>query len=240
MKTDQKKIVLHKWLCYNKEHEMGGNRWDEMKQIYVHGLGQTANSWERTLMQMNAAENSVCPDLAEISRGDSVTYENLYAAFSEICNKIDESVDLCGLSLGGILALNYAIERPEKVHSLALIAVQYKMPKKLLQFQNVIFRLMPESMFHPAGFKKRGLLQLCKTMMALDFSASVGKVSCPALIICGEKDSANKRSSIELAKAIKNAELQVIPRSGHELNVEAPEKLAELLLEFYNRNRDRC
>ena len=35
---------------------------------------------------------------------------------------------LCGLSLGGVLALNYAIEHPEKIKGMVLIATQYKMP----------------------------------------------------------------------------------------------------------------
>ena len=40
---------------------------------------------------------------------------------------------------------NYAIDHPDKVNSLILIAAQYKMPKKLLSIQNTIFRFMPIS-----------------------------------------------------------------------------------------------
>lgn len=126
-------------------------------------------------------------------RGKKVNYVSLYQAFSNYCNQIEGSIDLCGLSLGGVMALNFAIDHPEKVNSLALIAVQYKMPKKLLQFQNLLFRFMPKSMFEEMGFGKEDFLQLCKSMMELDFSESVKKIACPTMVICGEKDNANKK-----------------------------------------------
>lgn len=206
-----------------------------MKQIYVHGLGQTPASWEKTILNLKSKEQCICPNLAEMIQGKEVKYEALYEAFSNLCKEIDEPIDLCGLSLGGVMALNYAIDHPEKINSLVLIAAQYKMPKGLLQFQNILFRFMPESMFEQMGFGKREFIQLCKTMMELDFSKSIHRVSCPILIIYGEKDSANKKASIELADILENAELQVVDGSGHEVNIDAPEKLAELLRNFYNR-----
>ena len=43
------------------------------------------------------------------------------------------------------------------------------------------------------GFKKADVINLCGTMAELDFSDSLHKVSCPVLIVCGEKDNANKK-----------------------------------------------
>lgn len=207
-----------------------------MKQIYLHGLGQNPDSWNKVIGQLETAEHSRCPDLSELIQGQEVTYQNLYAAFSAMCDAIEEDISLCGLSLGGVLALNYAIEHSEKVKSLVLIATQYKMPKKLLNFQNAIFRLMPKSMFQQTGFGKTDFLKLCSTMMELDFSDLMYKVSCPTLVICGEKDSPNKNASIELANILTNAEFRVINGTGHEINTEAPEKLTETLRDFYNKD----
>ena len=47
------------------------------------------------------------------------------------------------------------------------------MPKKLLKFQNMLFRLMPNSMFKQIGFKKADGINLCNTMSELDFSDSL-------------------------------------------------------------------
>ena len=43
---------------------------------------------------------------------------------------------------GAVLALNYAIDFPQKAGSLVLIAPQYDMPKFLLKVQNVLFKFM--------------------------------------------------------------------------------------------------
>lgn len=118
-----------------------------MKQVYIHGLGQTPASWEKTITNLKNDKEIVCPNLSEIIQREEVNYKNLYNGFANICNKMDGPIDLCGLSLGGVLALNYAIDYPEKVHSMVLIAAQYKMPKKMLKFQNAVFRFMPKSMF---------------------------------------------------------------------------------------------
>lgn len=206
-----------------------------MKQIYLHGLGQNPDSWSKVIEQLEDAEHSMCPDLSELVQGQDTTYQNLYAAFSAMCDEIEEDICLCGLSLGGVLALNYAIEHPEKIKGLVLIATQYKMPKKLLRVQNAIFRFMPKSMFQQTGFGKSDFLKLCNTMMELDFSDSIYNVSCPTLVIYGEKDRANKNASIELANMLIDAELQVFNGVGHEINIEAPDKLEETLRVFFGK-----
>ena len=203
------------------------------KTIFLHGLGQTPSSWSKTIENIGIEERAVCPNLSTLVQGRETNYKNLYAAFSDICNEHSEKVNLCGLSLGGVLSLNYAIDHPDKVNSLILIAAQYKMPKKLLSIQNTIFRFMPKSMFQEMGFRKEDFLVLCKTMMELDFSNTLNAVNSPVLIICGEKDSANKKASMELADRLTNAELCIVEGANHEINIEMPEKLAELIKRFY-------
>ena len=205
-----------------------------MKYIYLHGLGQTPNSWDSVIKLLNATEHSICPNLAEFVQGKNVTYHTLYSAFKTMCDTIQEPLCLCGLSLGGVLSLHYAIEHPQKVKALVLIATQYKMPKNLLKFQNFLFRFMPKSMFEQMGFGKSDFLHLCKSMMKLDFSKSLYKISCPVLIICGEKDTANKNASLELSGILANGKLELLDGVGHEVNIEAPKKLAEVMGEFYD------
>ena len=67
-------------------------------------------------------------------------------------------------------------------------------------------------------------------MADLDFSLDLGSLACPAFIICGGKDSANKKASEELARRIPGASLRVISGSGHEVNQQAPAQLAEVLI----------
>ncbi len=47
------------------------------------------------------------------------------------------------------------------------------------------------------------------------------------------KGRCESKGALELASILKNTQLQAIPGAGHEINVEAPEKLAELLCDFF-------
>ena len=205
-----------------------------MKYLYLHGLGQKPDSWNRAIKETKVSGSSISLSLAEMLEGKDVTYKELYSAFSEVCEKEDEEIVLCGLSLGAVLALNYAIDHPDKIKALVLIAAQYKMPEKLLKFQNVLFRLMPNSMFKQTGFTKADVISLCGTMAELDFTESLHNVSCPVLIVCGEKDNANKKASKELACYLSKSSFYELLKTGHEVNIEAPEKMAMVLQKFYD------
>ena len=42
--------------------------------------------------QLETAEHSMCPDLSELVQGQDTTYQNLYAAFSAMCDEIEEDL----------------------------------------------------------------------------------------------------------------------------------------------------
>ena len=57
-----------------------------------------------------------------------MTFERLYQGFADYTMSAEGPLNLCGLSLGAIIALRYAIERPERVQSLILIGGRDEMP----------------------------------------------------------------------------------------------------------------
>ena len=208
-----------------------------MKYLYLHGLGQKPDSWNKVIKGTKVSESSINLSLAEMLEGKSATYKELYSVFSSECGKEKGGIVLCGLSLGAVLALNYAIDYPDKVKALVLIAAQYKMPEKILKVQNMLFHLMPNLAFNKMGFKKADVISLCGTMAELDFRDSLHKVSCPVLIVCGEKDNANKKTSKELCHYLNNSCFHELMKTGHEANLEAPEELAIVLQKFYDSIR---
>ena len=87
-----------------------------MKTILLHGLGQTSSSWKNTINTMGKSADILCPNLFDWFEDKEVCYQVLYLAFSEYCKQFSEPVNICGLSLGGILALQYGIENPDKIN----------------------------------------------------------------------------------------------------------------------------
>ena len=204
-----------------------------MEKILIHGSGHKATSWNGVISYIENNNDILCPDLSLILNGKEASYYNLYSSFVDYCNKIDGEIDLCGLSLGGILAFNYALDFPEKVKSLILIGTPYKVPKVMFRIQNIIFKYLPKSLFENMAFNKRDTFILGSSMKNLDFSNRVKDIQCPTLIICGEKDSANIKSAYYLSQNIKNSQLKIVEEAGHILNEEKPRELSLLINDFW-------
>ena len=107
------------------------------------------------------------------SENNTSTLSNLFnsAEFKDNIKNLAKTYALPALAatagsgiLGGILALNYAIEYPGKVKSLVLIGTPHKVPKIMFSIQNVIFRLLPKSTFKSMAFEKKDTFILGSTM----------------------------------------------------------------------------
>lgn len=205
-----------------------------MKKVFIHGSGHKETSWDETISYMKNKEGILCPNLASLLTGKEANYTNLYSSFIEYCNEINEQLDLCGISLGGILALNYALDFPDKVKKLILIGTPHKVPKIIFTIQNIIFKFLPNSVFENMAFNKKDTFILGNSMKKLDFSNKVQNIKCQTLIICGKKDNANIKSAYYLSEHIKNAKLKIIENTGHVVNEERPKELAKILDEQYN------
>lgn len=203
-----------------------------MKYILLHGMGQNASSWDKTISFLSNTTETVCPELSDFFTKGNCYYSKMYSSFCEYCNNFSEPLNLCGLSLGAVLALNYAIDFPQRVQSLILIAPQYDMPKFLLKVQNVLFRFMPESQFKDIGLTKKDFIALTNSMADMDFTSGLKNVSCPVLVLCGEKDNVNKKAAIKIAEKLSKAKFDTIANSGHEVNIDNPKGLAKAIEEL--------
>ena len=196
-----------------------------MKTVLFHGLGQTPQDWRAVLAQLST--DAECPALFEGL--DDPTYpkildrlERRYSGAEPLC--------LCGLSLGAVLALDFAARHPEQVTSLLLMAPQYKVSRPLLAVQDAVFRLLPESAFADMGLHKADLLCLTRSMRTLNLTPQLARILCPVTILCGADDKANLPAARNLAAFLPQAELHILPHTGHEINKTAPQVVAAYLI----------
>lgn len=205
-----------------------------MINILIHGLGQNKESWEKTSIYLkNNNIETISVNLFEMMKNTFVSYENLYKAFSAFCNLQKEKVNLCGLSLGGILALDFAKEYPEKVNSIILIGTPYRIPKFLFKIQNLIFSMMLKKTFKKIGCSKKEFIALVRSMNNLNIAKDLDKIKCRSLILCGIKDKVNLKSAKLLKNKIKNSECKIISQSSHEVNIDNPQILSEVVSSFW-------
>jgi len=198
-----------------------------MKTVLLHGLGQTVHDWADITGKLSSSDVD-CPELFALAQ-EPVSYSKILQGLEQRYADTAGSLRLCGLSLGGMLALDYAIRHGEKVESLLLIGVQYKVPRLLVDLQNLLFRCMPNRMFTDMGLSKNDIIYLAHSMRNLDFTERLKSISCPVTLLCGEKDRPNLDAAKSLKALLPHAELQIVPGAGHEINKDTPETLASIL-----------
>lgn len=211
-----------------------------MVNILIHGLGQNETSWNEVKNQLNNSEINVeTPNLFSIVKNYQVNYENMYKTFADYCNSFNEKINLVGLSLGGILAIDYIAEFPEKVNSIILIVTPYEIPKTIFTIQNIIYKFMPKRIFEKLGCPKKDMIRLLKSMSELSVPNKAPNIKCNTLIICGEneKDNINMKSAKQLNKVIQNSKFKVIENAGHEVNIDNPKELANIINDFWKDNK---
>ncbi len=198
-----------------------------MKVVFLHGLGQTAEDWQ-TVAKYTPQFDVDCPELFSLAEGD-FTYSSILSGLEKLYEQETEPFILCGVSLGGVLALDYAIRHKDKVSSLILIGTQYKVPTLLIDLQNLIFRIMPSKSFDSMGLLKSNTIKLAHSMRSLDFGNRLCEIACPVTIICGEKDNANMKASKQLNVLLPQSKLHIISGAGHEINKSAPEAISSAI-----------
>ena len=205
-----------------------------MKNILIHGLGQNDSSWDivKNKLKNNNLEVET-PNLYSIIKDTKKDYNILYKEFAQYCNNFDGKLNLCGLSLGGVLIIDYVKEFPNKVNSIILIGIPYKISKFLFKFQGLIFHIMPSTTFEKVGCLKKDFISLVSSMTDLDISSNLDKIKCKTLILCGTKDIQNMESAKLLNKNIKDSSFVQVDNSSHEVNIDNPEKLAKIILDFW-------
>lgn len=206
-----------------------------MINILIHGLGQNNQSWNDVQKHLN--NDGILVEIPNLYclNNKSVTYSNLYNNFENILNNYQDKLNLCGLSLGGIIALEYAKRHPEKVNSLVLIGTPYKISKVLFTIQNIIFKFMPESTFKNIGISKQDFCRLFNSLQNINLVKNLENINCPTLLMCGTKDKANIKSLKQLNKKIKNSQVNLINASGHEVNIDNPNELYLKVSEFWKQ-----
>lgn len=66
-----------------------------------------------------------------------------------------------------------------------------------------------------------------------DSRADLPRIACPVLVACGEADALTPPGEArEMAAAIADARLEIVPGAGHMLTLEQPQRLATLLLDW--------
>ncbi len=117
------------------------------------------------------------------------------------------------------------------------VAARYAVGPARVQFENKDPRGHAEFAAHLAEHDARGSAHTMRGFQRArpslyDFEEELSGSVVPTLVVAGDEDEACLEPSLWLKRTIPTAGLAVLPRSGHTLNLEEPERFNSLVAEF--------
>jgi pimeloyl-ACP methyl ester carboxylesterase len=240
--------------------------------VLLHGLGANCDSWQLQIPALiDAGYHVVVPDMRGFGQSSYPGGRNNPRIMAGDIAKLLEGLSLAeihlvGISLGGTVALEMIIAKPELIKSLVITNSFAKLrPKKFslwffyairmllvhlvgieTQADYVADRLFPDpgqevlqSTFNAQICQSNpsGYRSTMRSLAFFDVSKEVSKINKPTLIITGENDTVvPPKSQNELANLIPGSEQKIIKDAGHAVTVEKPGEYNLLLLDFLSKH----
>ena len=200
-----------------------------MKLIFLHGLGQSAESWKE-------ARNLLTDYPSEAIELFPSTVSNYQQAKERVYQHLAQETEpfiLVGLSLGAALALELSSYDLPNLQGLVLSGCPLKLAGNILfKIQLMIFKLLPKSFFEKRGANKALMVGVSEELKTLDLTDIAGICPYPTLLICGSNDKPNLSSMRSLHKLISESQFQIIPDGPHVLNKAKPKEFVEKTRSF--------
>ena len=205
-----------------------------MKLVFLHGLGQSAESWKE-VQELLADYPS---EAIELFPSGVATYQEAKERVFQHLALETEPFVLIGLSLGAALALELSSYDLPNLRALVLSECPLKLSGNILFYlQLLIFKLLPKRVFEKQGADKTLIVGVSEELKTLDLTDIAGICPYPTLLICGSKDKPNLSSMRSLHKLISESQFQIIPDGPHVLNKEKPKEFVENTRSFLELNK---
>ncbi|WP_049502380.1 alpha/beta fold hydrolase [Streptococcus mitis] len=200
-----------------------------MKLVFLHGLGQSAESWKEVRNQLTDYPS----EAIELFPSGVATYQEAKECIYQHLSEETEPFVLIGLSLGAALALELSSYDLPNLQALVLSGCPLKLAGNILFYiQLLIFKLLPKRVFEKQGADKALMVGVSEELKTLDLTDISRTCPYPTLLICGSKDKPNLSSMRSLHKLISESQFHIIPDGPHVLNKEKPKEFAEQIKPF--------
>lgn len=210
--------------------------------VLLHGGGDSGeHSFARQLDVFSERHRIVAPDQVGQGRTPDVSGPLSYTAMMQDTAALLDllklrHVDVVGFSDGGILALMLAVRHPELVRRLVISGVNVS-PEGLAAENLEGLRAGQTSTPKTIDEKLAKLWLTSPTESELSLEL-LGKIAQPVLVISGDRDVIKLEHTLQIFRALPNAELCVLPGTDHLTFSGRPEWLNPIISAFLDRQRD--
>jgi pimeloyl-ACP methyl ester carboxylesterase len=231
--------------------------------LLLHGAGSCSRTWLRQLPAIGRVAHAIAVDLPGHGRSDGGPPPRTLSEYRESVRGLVTALGLsrpivAGHSMGGAIALDYALAYPGELSGLVLCAAGARMPVHsqifdLLERGFAAFqRFFAKTAFGPgvalpdAEAATRDLLTAPATVLlsdlracdAFDVRTALANLRLPILLLCGTSDRITPPNiSHELAAALGGAREVMLEGAGHMLPWEEPERVGQEIASFVGECR---
>jgi pimeloyl-ACP methyl ester carboxylesterase len=234
--------------------------------LLIHGLGSGRHDWDPQMAELSTRHRVITYDVR--GHGDSGKPKGPYSMvqFAEDAAALIRElalppVHVVGLSLGGMIGFQLAVDDPELVRSLTIINSGPEVVPRTLRERLVIgTRLLLTRLLGPARLAnllaprlfpkpeqerlrqafvrrlaqndRRAYLATTRAILGWSVADRLGEIACPVLVIAAERDYTPIAHKRAYVAKLRRARLEVIMDSGHATPWDQPRALNEKLLAF--------
>ncbi len=227
--------------------------------VAIHGAGGNGNAFRSLLEKLSAAHSPFAFDFPGHARSGGLDSLGSIARMAEFTRELAGTLGLrapllLGHSMGGMVALEYALRWPAELRALVLVGSSPRAttPAAMVEQQRKIVAGKARRDFSREGFSpasspdvvRAGIMEDLKTdpraglgdllaIQAFDVTARLREIRVPTLVLYGEDELERLRvTGDELAAGIPGARKQVIPKAGHMAPLEQPDAVADAVNAF--------
>lgn len=234
--------------------------------VLIHANPFDHRLWIYQIARFATFFKVIAVDIRGYGRSDKPVTETSVAEMAEdavgVCRQeaVKEAI-LCGISVGGNLVLQMALNHPDLCKALIMVgcssgpsAHQTRTDGYLNQgvakyhiqhLKNLVSKEFAESMLGgyalslftdtDPNLKPEALRAVFNALERKNLTPRLGELQMPVLVVNGEFDGARARS-IEMSQRIKGAEHRTIPGSGHACCLEQPALFDEAVSGYLRKN----
>lgn len=234
--------------------------------LFIHGLGSSTRDWELQIPAFSKNYQTITFDLR--GHGQSQKPQGPYSMSlfakdtAELIKSLQVgSVHVVGISLGGMIAFQFAVDYPELIKSMVIVNSAPEVVVRTLKERWQVF--MRFAIVRLLGMRKMGevlskrlfikdeheslrqmfverwaendmpaYLDTMRAIVGWSVADKIQNIKIPTLIVAADNDYTPVSAKEAYISKIENAKLVVIEDSRHAVAVEKPEEFNKIVLEF--------
>lgn len=240
--------------------------------LLLHGLGSSTLDWEPQITAFSQQYQVVAVDFRGHGQSDKPAGPYSIARFAaDIANLISKlglgPMHVVGISMGGMVAFQLAVDAPEHVRSLVIINSGPEFPSHTIKAKLVIQsrllmlkfmgmrrlgtaiakRLFPkpehESLRHMfvdrfSSNDPRAYENSVRAIARFSVADRLDQIRCPVLVVSSDRDYTPVSAKQAYLPQLASAKLIVIRDAGHACTLDQPDQVNAALLDFMSSQQD--